>query len=112
VGQEEVGRVNCVILESKPGKRDASTYSSVKSWIDARRLVPLRVEKYGSGGKLIRRIETTRVANDDRGHAIPANMEVKGSHGTEIDGSRIKHDVQFSDRDFTPEGLAAPAAER
>jgi hypothetical protein len=109
VGQEDVGRVNCVVLESKPGKGASGPYASVKSWIDPRRLVPLRVEKYGSAGKLIRRIDTTRVANDDRGHSIPANLEVKGGRGggTEVDGSRIKHDVEFQDRDFTPEGVTA-----
>jgi hypothetical protein len=110
-GEEAVGRVNCVILESKPGGRDQSIYSSVKSWIDARRLVPMRVEKY-SGGKLVRRIDTTKVASDDRGHPIPANLEVRGPRGnsvTELDGSRIKHDVDFKDEEFTPEGIAASA---
>jgi len=33
----------------------------VRSWIDVRRLLPLRVEKYASSGQLLRRIDTTRV---------------------------------------------------
>jgi hypothetical protein len=106
VGSEVVDRVNCQILESKPGK-GRSSYSKVKSWIDPRRLVPMRIEKYGADGKVVRRIETTRVAADDKGRAVPANLTVRGPRGvTELDGSRIKHDVSFSDREFSPEGFA------
>jgi hypothetical protein len=107
-GNETVNRVNCVILESKPGKGEPSTYASVRSWIDPRRVVPLRVEKYLPGGRFARRIETTRVATDDKGHAIPAGLTVRGPREgslTELDGSRIRHDVSFTDREFTPEGL-------
>ena len=109
VGSEAVDRVNCTILESKPGKGERSSYSSVRTWVDTRRLVPLRVEKYSAPGRVARRIETTRVATDDRGRAIPANLTIRGPSGsvTELDGSRIKHGVTFSDADFTPEGLKA-----
>lgn len=112
-GNETVNRVNCQVLESKPGKGERSPYGSVKSWIDPKRLVPLRVEKYSSSGKLVRRIETTRVASDDRGYFVPANLSVRGPRGdsvTELDGSRIKHDMNFNDSEFTPEGLAEAKA--
>jgi hypothetical protein len=108
VGAEVVDRVNCQILESKPGKGERSSYSSVRTWVDTRRLVPLLVEKYGTSGKLVRRIETTRVASDDNNHPVPANLTVRGSRGdsvTELDGSRIRHGVTFSDDEFTPEKL-------
>jgi hypothetical protein len=108
VGNEVLDRTSCLILESRPGKGELSTYASVRSWIDPRRLVPLRVEKYSSTGRLARRIDTTRVGTDDRGHAIPADLTVRGSREdsvTELDGSRIKHDVVYTDRDFAPEGL-------
>jgi outer membrane lipoprotein-sorting protein len=107
VGTEAVGRVPCQILESKPGKGDRSSYSKVRSWIDTRRLVPLRVEKYLSN-QPARRIETTRVVTDDKGRHIPANLTIttpRKNSATELDGSRIKHDVTFSDREFTPEAL-------
>src|SRR5687768_6091635 len=38
VGTEVVDRVNCTILESKPGKGDRSSYSSVRSWVDPRQI--------------------------------------------------------------------------
>ena len=114
-GNEVVNRVNCIILESRPGKGESTPYGSVRSWIDPSRLVPLRVEKYLPSGGLARRIETTRVATDDKGRFIPATLMVRGSRDdsvTILEGSRIKHDVTYTDREFTPEGLkAAPTSE-
>jgi hypothetical protein len=49
-GTEIVDRVSCQILESRPGKGDRSIYGRVLSWIDPKRLVPLRVEKYFESG--------------------------------------------------------------
>jgi hypothetical protein len=108
VGAEVLNRVSCVVLESSPDKSGSSIYGRVRSWIDARRLVPLRVEKYLPSGQLARRIDTTRVATDDKGRFIPADLTVRGSREdsvTDLDGSRIRHDVAYTDRDFTPEGL-------
>ena len=99
--------MNCQILESKPGKDEASTYASVRSWIDVRRLVPIRVEKYGSSGQLLRRIDSTRVVAD-AGHQIPADLVVgkaRPNSMTLIDGSRIWHNMNYRERDFSIEGL-------
>ncbi len=107
VGNGDVNGVNCKILESKPGKGESS-YGSVRAWIDMRRFVPLRVEKYDASGKVVRRIETTRVVTDE-GYHIPADLTVSGGAGTDsstlLNGSRIKHNVAYTDRDFTIEGL-------
>jgi Outer membrane lipoprotein-sorting protein len=107
-GNEVVNRVNCIILESRPGPGESSPYGSVRSWIDPDRLVPLRVEKYLPAGGLARRIETVRVATDDEGRFVPAVLTVRSlriDSVTDLDGSRIKHDVTFADREFTPEGI-------
>ena len=107
VGTETVEGVNCQILESKPGKGERSSYGSVRSWIDTKRLVPLRIEKYSSSGQVLRRIDTTRVVAD-AGHSIPANLAVRGARQnstTLLDGSRIKHDVSYTDADFSADGL-------
>jgi len=114
VSTQEVQGVKCTILESKPGKDERSTYGSVRSWIDMRRLVPLRVEKYASSGQLLRRIDTTRVVAD-AGRHIPADLTVAGARpdsSTLIDGSRIRHNVTYTDRDFTVEGLKEIATPR
>ncbi len=105
---EEVDGVTCQILESKPGgKGGRSIYGSVRSWIDTRRLVPLRVEKYSTSGQLLRRIDTTRVVAVD-GRQTPANLSVRRpgqTSATTLDGSKIKHGVIYADREFTPDGF-------
>ncbi|MDI1314777.1 outer membrane lipoprotein-sorting protein [Prosthecobacter sp.] len=115
VGTEVVNRVSCDILESKPGRGQRSNYGSVRTWVDRRRDVPLRVEKYSSSGKLVRRIETTRVVTNDNKQAVPANLTVTGPRQgsvTELNGSSIKHDVSFSDREFAPTGFMEVSAGR
>jgi hypothetical protein len=110
VGTETVDRVPCQILESRPGKGDRSTSARVRSWIDLKRLVPLRVEKYLDSGQLARRIDTTRVAKDDTGRLVPAGLAVRrpGQDSvTELEGSNSRHDVSYSESDFTPEALRA-----
>ena len=59
--------VSCYILESKPGKGARSSYSKVRTWVDSRRLIPLRIEKYLASGQLAQRIETSNVVTDDIG---------------------------------------------
>lgn len=106
VGTEVIDRVKWHILESKPGKGHRSNYSSVRTWVDPQRFVPLVIEKYGEGGRLLRRINVTRVLLDGD-ESIPVNLAVgsgKGA-GTAIDGSRIKRGVSFSDEEFSPAGL-------
>lgn len=108
VGTEDIGKISCQILESKPGKSDRSSYASVRSWIDTKRMVPLRVEKYNSGSSLTVRIETTNVEKDDLGRHLPASLSIsRAGQGaaTVLEGSRIKHGVTLSDADFTAEGI-------
>jgi len=111
VGTEVVNRVTCQILESKPGKGDHSSYGSVRSWVDVKRMVPIRIEKYGQGGAVVSRIVTTRVAKDDTNRQVPASFTVQraGQESvTVIEGSNSRHDVTFTDADFSPEVLKAP----
>jgi hypothetical protein len=106
VGTEVIDGTSCQVLESKPGKGHSSSYSSVKTWVDARRLVPLRIEKYDATGKVVRRINATRILLDGN-ESLPADLRVHGPNGTvtEITGSRIKRSVTYPDTEFTPEGL-------
>jgi hypothetical protein len=108
VGNEVLNRVPCQILESKPGKGDASSYSSVRTWVDMKRLVPMQIEKFGEGGRLITRIITTRVAKDDRDRLIPVSFTVQRAGQdavTILEGSNSRHDVTFTEADFSPESL-------
>lgn len=114
-GTETVNRVSCDILESKPGKGQRSNYASVRTWVDRRRDVPLRVEKYNASGQLVRRIDTTRVVTNDNKQAVPANLTVSGPRQgsvTELNGASVKHGVSFGDREFTPAGFMEVSAAR
>jgi hypothetical protein len=105
-GSEVINGVECQILESKPGKSGISIYAKVRTWIDSRRFVPMRVEKYSAAGHLLRRIDTTRVARDQQDRFIPGSLTVRSPSKdsiTELDGARIEQGMQFTDRDFTPE---------
>ena len=109
VGAEVINGVNCQILESKPDNSSMSIYARVRSWIDPRRFVPLRIEKYSASGELIRRIEITRVARDEKHNPIPANLTVHGPRKnsvTQFNGARIDQDANFTDADFTAAGAS------
>ncbi len=107
-GKETVDRIECVILESKPGSGDPTHYGKVKSWIDPQKLVAMKVEKYDGSGKLVRTIETTRVYRDERRMYISASLRIRRSGSgtvTEIEGSNIRRDVEYKDQDFTTKAL-------
>ena len=113
IGEETLNRVPCTILLSKPGPGDHSGYTSVKSWIDTKRMVPLQIEKYGPAGQLIRRITITLMAKDDLNRLVPANFSVErpGQRSrTVLEGSNLKHSVTLTDADFSPEVLRATTA--
>ena len=104
-GTEKIGAAECAILESRPGPKDVTAYGWVRSWVDVRRLVPLRVEKYDRAGRLVRRIDARQVAKDDTGRQVPAALSVQqAGRGTvtEIEGANIRHDVRHAEEDFAP----------
>lgn len=108
-GRESVNRIDCLILESKPGSKDSSPYGLVKSWIDPNRLVAMRVEKYDSSGNLLVRIDAKNVTKDDKGRFLPASFSIRRSGSgtqTELDGSVISHEVKLSDSDFTAQSMS------
>mgnify|MGYP003670402999 CR=1 FL=1 len=108
IGAGVVNRVSCQILESRPGIGQRSSYSVVRTWVDVRRVVPLRIEKYDAAGQVMRRIDSDRIVTDDIGRHVPTGLTVtnpQSGSSTELDGSKLKHDVTFTDADFTAEGL-------
>jgi hypothetical protein len=107
-GSEIIDGVECQILESKPGKAGVSIYAKVRTWVDSKRLVSLRIEKYSAAGTVLRRIDTTYVARDQHDRFIPGKLTVRNpskDSSTEFDGARIEQGMQFTDSDFTPEAI-------
>jgi hypothetical protein len=106
-GTEAVGGVSCTILESKPGAGDHSIYSRVRTWVDPRRMVAMRIEKLDANGRVVREIDTTRVTRDS-GRNIPADLAIRRpgqASSTVVDGVAIRHDVPLTDNDFTTEAM-------
>ncbi len=109
VGAEMVNNVNCQILESKPDNSSVSIYAKVRSWIDPRAFCP-------DADREIFILWRARPPN--RYHSrrsrrkrqpIPGNLTVHGPRKnsvTEFNGARIDQDVNFTDADFTPEGIS------
>lgn len=107
-GKETIRRNDCLILESTPGSSDSTPYGKVRSWVDTKRMVVMKVEKYDRSGNLATLIETQQVHRDDKGRSIPANLLVRRTGSgteTDLDGSNIRHDVSLSDEDFRPENM-------
>ena len=108
VGSEVVNGAQCQIIESKPGK-SGSIYSKVRSWVDSKRLVPMRIEKYSAAGQVVRRIDTTYVGRDQKDRFVPAKLTIRNPSKdsiTEFDGARIEQGAQLTDRDFAPETVS------
>lgn len=102
-GSDQAGGADCVILESKPAEQDSTPYGKVRSWIDPRKMVVMKVEKFDRAGRLVRRIETAGVAKDDLGRNVPASMTVRRTGSgttTEIEGAGIRHDAAAADAEF------------
>ena len=111
-GTETIDRLPCLVLESKPGKNQRSSYSAVRTWVDPKKLVPMRIEKLLASGQVLKRIVTTRVAKDDTGRPVASSFSVsRPGHDsvTEIEGSSSRHEVTLSEADFAPETLRSPA---
>lgn len=108
VGNEVIDGIPCSIIESKPGKSVHSVYGSVKAWVDTKRMLPLRVEKYSSTGVLVRRVDTMRVTRDDDGQQVAATLLVRRVGGvttTELEGTKIRRGVVYAERDFSVDGM-------
>jgi outer membrane lipoprotein-sorting protein len=107
-GTEIMNRVSCQILESKPGQGQRSMYASIRTWVDSKRFVPLRIEKYNASGQLLRRIDSGRIVTDDMGRKVPAGLTISdpiNGRSTELEGSKLTHGMSFTDAEFTSDGL-------
>jgi hypothetical protein len=70
--------------------------------------VPMRVEKYLASGQVAKRIDTTDVKEDDLNRPVTRTLVVQRAGRdsvTEVEGTEIKHDVIYTDADFTAEGM-------
>lgn len=103
--REVIGRVECEVLESRPETGDRSPYSKVISWIDPKKMVPMRVEKFDRSGRTALIIETTGVTRESNGNHLPSGFVAKRTGSptvTAIEGASLRRDVKFSNAEFSP----------
>jgi hypothetical protein len=110
VGEETVGQRRCKILESRPPNGTASAYAVIRTWIAADISLPLRVEKFGRDGRLIKRISADKVARRKDNSWTAADVIVEPADGrtrTVLEGTRAERDIDVPDKDFTVEQIEA-----
>ncbi len=103
VGNEKVGNVDCTIVESQPAKGGRK----VRSWIDPKRLVALKIEQYRDGSQPVKIVQTNKVIRADSGRYVPATFTVSipGGAVTQIEGVRSGSGLTYSDGDFSTSAL-------
>ena len=98
------------LVEAKPSEGEESTYTRVRSLIDAETCLPLRVEYFDASGELSKRLETDAETFEQvKGIWIARSVTMTDlQEGIEsvlsIDSIRFDEDVP--DRVFTPASLA------
>ena len=115
-GEEKVLDRRCQILESRPRSGAATACTLVRSWIAPDLALPLKVEKFGKDGALLRRFTAeSLVRQGERWAAAKVTVVPAGGRTrTVLEGSKSERDLVLPAADFTVEALrkacAAPPA--
>lgn len=109
-GEGKDGTRACTILESQPSREAASAYAMVRSCVDAKSATPRRVEKFGAGGALVKRIVFERRGSKGRDENVRLAMVVDGGAGvplTRVEFLTSKRGVTVSPSEFSIERLGS-----
>jgi hypothetical protein len=107
-GQDKVRGGSCRIVESRPPAGTPSSYPLVRSCVSESKLLLLRIEKMGAGGRVIKRFTVTKTALAESGAVSPRTIEIQNlarGSSTTIDVSRGERDIAVSAKEFTPARL-------
>lgn len=107
VGEEMINDVDCWIMELKASTEDVA-YQSMKTWVDKRRYIPLKEERYAKSGKLLKKTELFDVKQID-GRWFPTRIVfkdmLKSGEGTEFVIDDIEFDTEIPEHLFTKASL-------
>ena len=107
VGEEEVNDVDCWIVELQANTGDVA-YQSMKTWVDKRRYIPLKEERYAKSGKLLKKTELFDVKQID-GRWFPTRIVfkdmLKSGEGTEFVIDDIEFNTEIPEYLFTKASL-------
>jgi hypothetical protein len=75
----------------------------VKSWVEAKRYIPWRVQLFDDQGKPAREVLTTKVMRAKTGYWLPTAVTIStlgAGTSTEFTGTGADTDITFTDADF------------
>jgi len=107
VGEENFNDISCWKLELTAITDDAA-YQTKKVWIDKEKLIPLKEERYGKSGKLLKTTEILEVVKIGK-RWYPKRMifkdVLKKGKGTEFIIDDIQFDVNIPESRFSKAAL-------
>ena len=106
-GTEEFDGTQCYVIDLKAKVSDVAYYGR-KQWIDKDKLVPLKEELFGKGGKLLKRTVLSDIKKID-GRWFPTKIHykdmLKRGDGTEFIITDIQFNVDIPDHIFSKASL-------
>jgi hypothetical protein len=106
-GTETVDREACTLLDFRPPAEHDAAGSLVRVWLAPAKMIPMRIEKIGSEGRLVRRFIFQKAIQHD-GIWTPTAMTVQvpgGATETTLGISRGKRDVEIPLEEFSIESV-------
>lgn len=107
LGTEDLEGVECYVIELEAKVSDVA-YHGRKVWVDKSKLIPLKEELYGKGGKLLKRTVLSEVKKIE-GRWFPTKIHykdmLKRGDGTEFIITDIQFDVDIPEHVFTKASL-------
>ncbi len=107
LGEAEVGKWHCWILESIPKRKKSSAYGKSVAWIDQATLLPVKGESYD---RKLRKIKVSRILRLQQIEGIWTSMEsevttLKHHHTTHLKVEAIRYNVGIKPSDFNKRAL-------
>jgi hypothetical protein len=113
VGNDKVEGRPCRVIDLRPPAGTASAYSRIAGCVSPERLLPLRIEKFGKDGRLLRRFVVKKAVKAEDGTWAPVKVVVETAgrkQTTTLEVSRGEKDVTVSLAEFSVEKLKSFAA--
>jgi len=107
MGEETIGKRQCMIVELRPGPDTVTQYSKVKAWIAPDIALAMRIQLFDREGKLVKTVTTDRVVKQgNRWQAATLRVQPAGSRSqTILEGTKSERDLELPAADFTLEAI-------
>jgi outer membrane lipoprotein-sorting protein len=114
VGEEKMGGVDCYITESVPRKKE-DKIAKMKSWIDKKTYIPMRVDFYNHDGKVYRKYEALSIQDIDGFPTVMVRVMTSPLEGTHteliVNPKNVAYNVGLTKDIFTERSLKNPPAQ-